>query len=61
MSVNEKFNKWINSYLITSKDISQAKVEVIKRVLAYDDVKIKSLYDCLISGERDEKINELLK
>ena len=34
MSVNEKFNKWINSYLITSKDISQAKVEVIKRVLA---------------------------
>lgn len=60
MSVNENFNKWISQYLITSKDVSPSKIEVIKRIMAYDDVKIRKIYESLISGERDEKINDIL-
>ena len=60
MSVNENFNKWISQYLGTSKDISPSKVEVIKRIMVYDDVIIRKIYESLISGERDEKINDIL-
>ena len=45
MSVNDNFNKCISKYLRTSKDISPSKVEIIKRILAYDDDKIRKFYE----------------
>ncbi len=60
--MNKIFLNWINSYLSnTREEISKSKVEVIKRVLVFDDDKLNRLYNSMIELERDEKISSILE
>jgi len=60
--MNKIFLNWINGYFSnTREEISKSKVEVIKRVLSFDDDKLNRLYNSMIELERDEKISSIIE
>lgn len=60
--MNQIFLKWINNFLSNNREeISKSKVEVIKRVLVFDDDKLNKLYNSMIEFERDEKISSIIE